>query len=389
MAFSLDTDLRAHLDNHLASLVSAYVENKLKRFGLYRRTTIHTGITVAQRTFGDKIKCIDTLLRESGKLLVSKLPITAMSRDETYEIHLKDILITEWCNYGILVVDNGGTRHKEYYISAFLSVADVRTSIQKTYHKSRLEMYEELQNAVKIMPCKFLKIPYVSPKYSNGTNSQIILTFSAAANGRRLCCSRSDREELFRLNCFADHMNFMKDLFCLESGLDPRSYKKNEGNHLYLFPSTCFCFCLQIIEYPRELYYVFWLHLQTVTTIDLAACTLQYSTLRSYSTSARHCSLLSYLLPILLFYSAQQIDHLRFLRRTFIFPTRSTYRWSLSFRPCLQSSRHSIRCFSRWLWLLTPLNVKPTVDTTSSSHTCSTSLHGQRHTAHGSIWWCP
>jgi hypothetical protein len=154
MALALDNDLRAYLESQLATAVSAYAENKLKRFGLYRRTTIHTGTTVAQRTFGDKIKCIDTLLRESGKLLVSKLPITALSRDETYEMHLKDILKAEWSNHGILVVDSGGQRHKDFYISAFLSVADVRTSVQKIYHKSRLEMYEELQNAIKIMPCK-------------------------------------------------------------------------------------------------------------------------------------------------------------------------------------------------------------------------------------------
>ena len=153
-ALSLDRDLKAHLESNLATRVSAYVENKLKRFGLYRRTTIHTGTTVAQRTFGDKIKCIDTLLRESGKLLVSKLPITSLSRDETYEMHLKDILKAEWSAYGILVVNSARDKHREYYISALLSVADVRTSVQKIYHKSRLELYEELQNAIKIMPCK-------------------------------------------------------------------------------------------------------------------------------------------------------------------------------------------------------------------------------------------
>ena len=109
---------------------------------------------MAQRTFGDRIKCIDTLLRESGKLLVSKLPITALSRDETYDMHLKDILKSEWSAYGILVVDSNGQKHREYYISAFLSVADVRTSVQKIYHKSRLELFEELQNTIKIMPCK-------------------------------------------------------------------------------------------------------------------------------------------------------------------------------------------------------------------------------------------
>lgn len=154
MALTLDNDLRAHLEYCLAANVSAYVESKLKRYGLYRRTTVHNGTSVAQKTFGDKVKCIDTLLRESGKLLVSKLPITALSRDETYEMHLKDILKAEWSAYGILVVDNGGQKHKEYYISAFLSVADVRTSIQKIYHKSRLELYEDLQSTIKIMPCE-------------------------------------------------------------------------------------------------------------------------------------------------------------------------------------------------------------------------------------------
>ena len=160
MALSADRNLRAHLENNLLSNVSAYVENKLKRFGLYRRTTIHNGTSVAQKTFGDRIKCIDTLLRESGKFLVSKLPITALSREETYEMHLKDILKAEWSAYGILVVDDGGQRHKDYYISAFLSVADVRTSVQKIYHKSRLELYEELQNTIKIMPCKMTVVAF-------------------------------------------------------------------------------------------------------------------------------------------------------------------------------------------------------------------------------------
>ena len=154
MVLTSDSDLRAHLENGLAINVSAYVENKLKRFGLYRRTTIHSGTPVAQKAFGNRIKCLDTLLRESGKLLVSKLPITALSRDESYDMHLKDILKAEWSTYGILVVDNEGRKHKDYYIAAFLGAADVRTSVQKIYHKSRLELYEELQNTIKIMPCK-------------------------------------------------------------------------------------------------------------------------------------------------------------------------------------------------------------------------------------------
>ena len=178
MSLALDIDLRAHLENHLTQLVSYYVENKLKRFGLYRRTTVHTGTTVAQRTFGDKIKCIDTLLRESGKLLASRLPITSLSRDETYEIHLKDILKSEWSKYGILVINSGGQRHQEYYISAFLSVADVRTSVQKIYHKSRLEMYEELQISIKIMPCKYqLNEKLNAPSYLCDSNTLTSLPF--------------------------------------------------------------------------------------------------------------------------------------------------------------------------------------------------------------------
>jgi hypothetical protein len=56
-------------------------------------------------------------------------------------------------------------------------------------------------------------------------------THILAVNGRRPCCSRTNREELYRLNCFADHMSLMKKLFCVESGLDTRSFLKNEGNH--------------------------------------------------------------------------------------------------------------------------------------------------------------
>ena len=154
MVLSADNDLRTHLENGLATNVSAYVENKLKRFGLYRRTTIHSGTPVAQKAFGNRIKCLDTLLRESGKLLVCKLPITALSRDESYDMHLKVILKAEWSTYGILVVDNEGRKHRDYYISTFLGAADVRISVQKIYHKSRLELFEELQNTIKIMPCK-------------------------------------------------------------------------------------------------------------------------------------------------------------------------------------------------------------------------------------------
>ena len=53
--------------------------------------------------------------------------------------------------------------------------------------------------------------------------------FISAVNGRRLSCSRNDSEELYRLRSFADHMSQIKDLFRLQSGLDIRSFQKNEG----------------------------------------------------------------------------------------------------------------------------------------------------------------